>query len=143
MTPLLKSLLGNGSKDRELAEELRAVLEAMQRERSRCETIIQDVQASANRLQELGEPIAKAGSDVDAVAGRLEALEPRFTTITQLSAQVQALDERSAGLSEGQQRSESQLAQALDEAQRIRAVFEDLSKKALKKNSKFWVGLGV
>jgi hypothetical protein len=52
MAPLLKNLLGNGSKDRELAEEMRAILNEMQEERSRCEA--DRPRASADHLQQLG-----------------------------------------------------------------------------------------
>ncbi len=129
MTPLLKNLLGNGSKDRELAEEMRALLHEMQQERGRYEALIESVRASADRLQELGGPIAKAGSDVDAVAARLGDLEQRFVAIAQLSTQFQTLDERAEGLEHNRQRAETEIAESLDDVQRIRSAFEELRNK--------------
>jgi chromosome segregation ATPase len=126
MTPLLKSLLGNGSKDRELAEEMRAILHEMQQERGRHEALIQSVRDSADRLQQLGEPIAKAGSDVDAVVARLGDLELRFAAMEQLATQFQTLDERAAGLAQDQQLAESRIAETLQDSQRVRSVMENL-----------------
>ena len=94
MTPLLKR--GNGSKDRELAEDMRAALLEMQQERSRYQALIETGRASADRLQQLGEPIAQAGSQLDAVAERLSDLEQRFAGLTQLSTHVQGLEERAS-----------------------------------------------
>src|SRR2546426_42521 len=102
MPPLLKNLLGNGAKDREFAEEMQAVLHEMQQERRRCEALIQEVHTSTDRLEQLGAPIAKAGTEVDAVAARLGDLEQRFAAVTQLATQLQSLDERAAGLVQNQ-----------------------------------------
>src|SRR5258706_541004 len=60
MAPLLKSLLGNGSKDRELTDEMRAILNEMQQESSRYESLLHRARAPADRLQELAEPVARA-----------------------------------------------------------------------------------
>jgi len=129
MTPLLKSLLGNGSKDRELAEEMRSVLHEMQQERGRYEALIESVRASADRLQHLGEPIAKVGSDVDAVAARLGDMEQRFAAMVQLSTLFQTLDERAEGLEQNQQRAETEIATTLEDVQRVRSGFEELTHK--------------
>jgi chromosome segregation ATPase len=129
MTPLLKNLLGNGSKDREHADEMRTLLHEMQQERSRYEALIERVRASAERLQDLGGPIAKAGSDIDAVAARLGELEQRFAAIAQLSAQYQTLDERAEGLEQGRQRAEAEIADTLEDVQRIRSGFEEVRNK--------------
>src|SRR5438445_3357170 len=129
MPPLLKNLLGNGPKDRELADEMHAVLQEMRQERERCQALIQNVHASVERLQQLGEPIARAGSDVDAVAARLGSLEQRVDAIQDLSAQLQGVDERAHGLAQSQQQADAQVASTLEEAQRVRASFEELSQK--------------
>jgi hypothetical protein len=78
MTSLLKNLLGSGTKDQEFADEMRAVLQNMQQERARCESLIEGVRSAGDNLQELSEPIAKAGSDVAEVLSRLAELEERF-----------------------------------------------------------------
>ena len=57
MATLLKSLLGNGSKDAELTAEVRTAVQEMRQERSHCETLVKSARASLNRVQELGEPI--------------------------------------------------------------------------------------
>lgn len=126
---MLKNLLGNGSKDRELAEEMRALLHEMQQERGRYEALIERVRGSADRLQELGEPIAKAGSDVDAVVERLADLEQRFVAMVQLSTQLQTLDERAESLEQNRQRAESEIAEATEDVQRIRSGFEEIRNK--------------
>ena len=125
MTPLF----GKGSKDRELADEMRDVLSKMQGERSRNETLLKNIQAAAERLQHLGEPMVKAGHEVDAVAGRLDHLEQRLANLAQLSTQIEALDERAVGLAQNQQQAETQVSNTLETAQQIRSVFEDLSQK--------------
>ncbi len=129
MTPLLKGLLGNGSKDRELADEMRALLQEMQEERGRFEALLQTVHASAERLQRLGEPIAKVGSDADAVAARLGELERRFEAMLHLAQRFETLDERADALAQGQRHAESHIARVSEEVQGIRAVFDELSQK--------------
>lgn len=129
MTPLLKSLLGNGSKDRETAEEMRALLNDMQKERSRYEALVRNVETAADRLGQLGEPIAKAGSDVDLVVARLAELEQRFSGVAQLSNQLQTLEERAGGLTESQRRAEEEIANAAGEVQRVRSTFEEIEQK--------------
>ncbi len=129
MTPLLKNLFGNGSADREAAEAMRAILSEMQQERARYETLLATVRSSAERLQQLGEPVVKVGNDVDAVAARLADVERRFAAIVQLSNQFQALDERAEGLTQHHQRAETEIAEALEDVQRIRSGFEELGHK--------------
>jgi len=81
MPPMLKNLLGNNPKDRETAEEMRAVLHEMQQERGRYEALIQSARASADKLQQLGEPIVKASGEVEAMTARLQELERRFASM--------------------------------------------------------------
>src|SRR5882762_2216648 len=121
MTPLLKNLLGNGSKDREAVEAMRAILNDMQQERTRFETLLETVRASTDRLLQLDAPVAKVSSDVDAVAARLGDVEQRFSAVVQLSNQFQTLDERAEGLAQHHQRAETEIAEALEDVQRIRS----------------------
>jgi len=129
MSPLLDHLLGNGGKDREQAEALRAILQEIQEERSRQEALVQTIRTSIERLGHLGEPIAKAGNDVDAVASRIAELEKRFAAMVQLVPRFEALDERAESLTQSQKRAESQVTTALDDAHKIRALFEELAQK--------------
>jgi chromosome segregation ATPase len=129
MASLLKNLFGDGSKDREFAEDLRALLQQVRRERERCEATINDSCATADRLEQLAEPVARAGSDVEALGAGLRELEERLEAVAPIAALIQTLDERSAGLAQGQQRAETQFATVLDDSQHIRASFEELSQK--------------
>ena len=113
MAPLLKNLLGNGSKDRELAEDLRAILAEMQEERRRCEAAIERTRSSADQLQQLEEPITKAHQETDAVSSRLGELERRITAFSSLIPQLE----------------EAQVTATLEDLQRIRAGFEDFNQR--------------
>jgi chromosome segregation ATPase len=129
MASLLKNLLGDGSKDREFAEDLRALLQEMRQERERMGALLHGSRSAADRLEQLGEPIARVGSDVDAASTRLRDLEQRLEAVTPISTLVQTLDERSARLTQDQQQAETHFAAVLEDSQRIRAVFEELSQK--------------
>ncbi|MBI1796404.1 MAG: hypothetical protein HYR74_05065 [Candidatus Eisenbacteria bacterium] len=129
MAPLLKSLLGNGSRDRELAEELRAVLQEMQQERDRCNVFLQNTRAAAEKLQEVGEPLVKAGRDIDAVAARLAELEQRVTGVAEMAGTIQTFDERAQGLAASHEQAAGRVAATLEETQQVRAIFEELRTK--------------
>lgn len=129
MAPLLKNLLGSSAKDREQAEELRGVLHEMQQERARGEAVIANVRESAERLNTLGEPVARAGAEVDAMSTRLAELEQRFGAMVQLVPKFESMHERLDGLVEGQQRAEAQVVQALEEAKRMVASFDEIGQK--------------
>jgi hypothetical protein len=49
MTPLLKNLLGNGARDRELAEEMRTVLDEIRQERTRYEKLVESSSSASRR----------------------------------------------------------------------------------------------
>lgn len=129
MAPLLKSLLGNNSKDRELADEMRAVLNDIRQERERFEKLVESSRTAAERMSELNAPIAKAQSDTDSVAERIADMEQRFAAMVQLVPKFEALAERAEGLVQGQRLTESQVVQALEDAQRIRASFDEIGQK--------------
>jgi DNA repair exonuclease SbcCD ATPase subunit len=129
MASLLRNLLGDPAKDRELAEDIRAVLQEMRRERERFEALIEGSSAAAERLSQLGEPLEKAGSDVLAVTARLRETEQRLEAVAQLASEVQSLGERSESLAQSQQQSEADFASVREDSQQIRATFEELSGK--------------
>jgi chromosome segregation ATPase len=129
MASLFKNLLGDGSRDREFAEDLRVLLQQMRQERERFEALLHASRAAADRIEQLGEPIARAGSDVDAVSTRLRDLEQRFEAITPIATMVQTLEQRSAGLAQDQLQAETRFATVIDDSQHIRTVFDDLSQK--------------
>ena len=125
----LKNLLGSNPKDREFAEEMRAVLQEMHQERARFEALLNSAESSAERLQEVREPIARAASDVDAVAQRLAEVEQRFASMAQVSDQLQSVAQRSESLLQNHQQAQTEIASTLEETQRIRALFEELGQK--------------
>lgn len=129
MVPMLKSLLGNGSKDQQLIEEMRAVVEEMRHERGRCESLIERSQTAADRLRELEDPISIAQSGVGTVSEGLARLEQRLEAMVQLSTRLQSLEERTHGVAEGQQRMETQIADSLENAGRVHTMFEALGQK--------------
>jgi chromosome segregation ATPase len=129
MASLLKNLLGSGSNDREFADELRVLLQQMRQERERFEALLQDARTAADRLEQLDEPVARVGSDVDAVITRLHHVEQRLEAVMPISALVQTLDERSAGLAQDQQQAETRFATVIEDSRHVRAVFEELSEK--------------
>ncbi len=129
MATLLKSLLGNGSKNEELTAEMRAAVEAMRQERSHCDTLVKSARASLTRIQELGEPIAKATSDMDAVTGRLASLEQRLTGLDRIAAHIQTLDDRAQRIDQSQQQAETRFAHAAEDTERIRAQLEEITHK--------------
>ena len=129
MASLFKNLLGDGSKDREFAGDLRMLLQELRQEREHFEALLQNSRAAADRLERLDEPVARVGSDVDAVSARLSDLEQRLEVVTSISELVQTLDARSAGLARDQQQAAAGFATVLEDSRQVRAVFEELSGK--------------
>ena len=66
MAPLLRNLLG-GSKERELTEETKELLQQIRSERERIQSLFNDSESATSRLEELAEPINKAESGVEDV----------------------------------------------------------------------------
>jgi DNA repair exonuclease SbcCD ATPase subunit len=128
MAPL-KNLFGNGSKDREVAEEVRAALDEMRKERERFATLIEKSGAAVERLETLGEPVAKAAADADAAMSRIEECEQRLVAVSVLASQIQEIDERGQLLARTQEEAQNRLSTVADDSQRIREVFEELSAK--------------
>ena len=129
MKPLLKSLLGNGAKDRELLEGMRAVLAEIQQERVRFEALVEGSKAGAERLKKLSEPLTKAESDIETLRSRLAQIDERFQAMMKLAELFQNLDERAAGLTKSTQWAESRLASALEGSQKIESSMAELVSK--------------
>ncbi|MEO5989819.1 MAG: hypothetical protein ABIU54_14775 [Candidatus Eisenbacteria bacterium] len=129
MAPNLKNLLGNGSKEREVADQMRSILYEMQKERSSFEALVEQAKVTTSRLQLLGEPIEKASGDVDAVTGRLSEAEARLEAIAKLALTIETLDERAGRLEQNQREAEASVNQAVTDSQHIRQVLGDLSEK--------------
>jgi DNA repair exonuclease SbcCD ATPase subunit len=105
------------------------MLQEMQQERVKYEALLASVRSSSEHLQTLGEPIAKAETDVDSMTARIGDLEQRFAAMVQLVPRFESMHERAEGLVEGQLRAETQVVQALEDAQRIRASFDEIGAK--------------
>ena len=129
MSPLLKNLLGNGSKDRELAEEMRAVLEEMRRERARFENLIENSQSASDRLSELSDPLARAESVVETMTARIGEMQERLENVAQIAERVEEIDQRSQGIAQRHEESAAHISTVFQDSQRIREVFEELSEK--------------
>lgn len=129
MAPLLRSLLGNGSRDQEMTDEMRVVLQEIRQERSHCEVLVKSARTSLTRIQELSGPITKAQSDTDAMTARLADLEQRLAGFERVAARFETLDERAERLGLSQRQAETRIAHAGDDAQRIRSQIEELNHK--------------
>src|SRR5262245_53880959 len=96
LSSLLNSLRGNNPRDQKCAEEMRAVLEQLQQERKRAEALTESKRDAAERLQNLGEPLAKAGADVGAVFARLTEAEAQLSQVSKAAQRFQVLEERAS-----------------------------------------------
>ena len=126
---LLKNLFGDGSKDRELAEDMRTLLQEMRQEREKFAKLLETSHAAADTLHELVDPITQASTDVEAVVARLREVEPHLDTVTNVTAQIQTLNDRAQGLVDEQQRTEEHMKTVLQDSTTIRTVFEELREK--------------
>jgi DNA repair exonuclease SbcCD ATPase subunit len=129
MTALFKNLLGNGSKNQALSEEMRAVLDEMRQERGRLESLLERARTASEELQRLGAPIAQANAEVNAVSQRLGEIEERFQAMVKLTSHFQGLDDRAEALAQGQHQAETRLQHARESAEAACASVEELGKK--------------
>ena len=81
----------NNARDKELTEEMRAVLAEMKQERDKFERLIEVSGSAVERLTALEGPIVKAAGDVDEVVARLDATERRFDAVGALAGEVATL----------------------------------------------------
>jgi chromosome segregation ATPase len=125
---MLKNLLGGGPKGHDLAE-MQAGLQQMHEAIARYEALTAGAERSADKLRELGAPLDEMSGSIDALHTRLAEIERRFEGMVQLSQLFESLDDRASRLTHNQERAETQIAGALENAERIRSIFEDLSQK--------------
>ena len=85
MKPLLKNLMGNGSRDQETLEAVRTALAEIQKERERYEALVEGAKAGADRLKNLSEPLTKTETDVQGLQARITQMEERFAGLVKLS----------------------------------------------------------
>lgn len=130
MASLLKNLLGNGSNERELTEEMRELLRQMRQERDRFAALVEGAAPASARLEELSEPIAKAANDVDGVTIRLRDMEQRLEAVGTLAQLYQELEDRAAELERGRRQAEEQISGVAENSQQIRSIMEELAQKA-------------
>jgi chromosome segregation ATPase len=124
-----KNLMGNGAKEQEQLEAMRAVLADIQRERERYETLVEGSKAGAERLKQLGEPLAKTESEMHTLEGRMAQMQERFQAMVKLADLFNNLDERAEGLTKSTQWAESRLSTALEGSQKIESTMADLVSK--------------
>ncbi len=129
MKPLLKNLMGNGSRDQETLESVRTALAEIQKERERYEALVEGAKAGADRLKSLGEPLAQTETELQGMQARLAQMEERFAGLVKLSELFHNLDERAEGLSKSTQWAESRLSTALEGSQKLEATIGDLVSK--------------
>jgi chromosome segregation ATPase len=121
---------GNSSaRDKELTEEMRAVLAEMKSEREKFERLIDSSATAVERLTALEAPIVKAAGDVDEVVSRLDATERRFDAVGALAGQVGGLEEKIQFLVAGHEDAMTQITSAVTDAHEVRTVFEELKLK--------------
>lgn len=124
-----KNLMGNGAKEQEQLEAMRAVLADIQRERERFETLVEGSKAGAERLKQLGEPLAKTESEMQTLESRMTQMQERFQAMVKLADLFNNLDERAEGLTKSTQWAESRLSTALEGSQKIESTMADLVSK--------------
>lgn len=129
MSPLLKKMLGNDSKDQKLTEDMRAVLAEMQQERARFEELLQTSEGSAERLRQVTEPIARTDAHIKSLSVHVDELETRFAQLAQGSVKFSFLGERADQLAKQQQAAEAEVANAIAAADKVRAMFDEISGK--------------
>src|SRR5262249_22979460 len=126
---LLKNLFGDGSKDRELAEDMRALLQEVRQERERFAQLLESSHGASDALHDLVDPIAKASSDINGVTTRLKEMEERLAAVSLLGTQLEDIGQRTEYLTRSQKETEGTMTTVLEDSQRIRTVFEELSQK--------------
>jgi chromosome segregation ATPase len=129
MSSLFKNLLGNRSGESDPAGEMRAMLEAMQQERTRLEALLTRAHTASETLQQLGDPIAKLGGEAEVVASRVGEIERTFESLSRIAAQYETLEQRATALAAGQQAAETHIAESLEQSQAIRDSFEEIGGK--------------
>ncbi len=125
----LRNFGNNSARDKELTDEMRAVLKSMCEEREKFQRLIESSTGAVERLTALEAPIVKAAADVDAVIERLDATERRFDAVGTLAAQVESIAERTQALVEGHEQAQTHIASVALDAHEVRTVFEELKTK--------------
>jgi chromosome segregation ATPase len=129
MAGLIQNLLGNGSRDKEMLDQMRAMLEQMQQEHTRIQSLIESAHSSTTTLGQYSETIGNAQRELETTASRVREVEQRLDALTQLASRYETLDDRAEALKSDQQKAESQIADALRGANEVRTVFEELSQR--------------
>ena len=129
MSSLLKNLTGRAAKDRDLTDEMRAILLQIQQECARYEVLVDRARTSAERLENLSEPIARVSGETAAVESHLGELKERLSSLAPVVEQFQGLEEKAASLSADHERAGGEITSALEETKRIRTVSESIGEK--------------
>ena len=125
---LLKKMLGNNN-SKELSDDVRAVLAEMREERERFERLLASSQGATERLAAVDEPISRLETMLDETTARLVEVTQRLDALSAIGERVDAMDAKAQAMAEGQAMAESHLTTVVEDADRIRAVFEELAQK--------------
>ncbi len=128
MASLFKNLLGN-SNDRELSEEMRAVLAEMRKEADRYERLIETSRDSRDQLEQIADPLTKAVDDVSSMSERIGEIETRLEAMSKLAGVYQELESRAQFISNEQQLAEAQLAATVEDSEKIRTAMDEIGGK--------------
>ncbi|MGH7612701.1 MAG: hypothetical protein ACREMW_01490, partial [Gemmatimonadales bacterium] len=107
------------AKPQELAAELRAALSQVKQEGAAFEKLIARGQESAERLNQLSQPVSEAQRTLGELQTRMEGLQRMVPLMESLDAQTQTF----TGV---QRRVEAQVAHAADDAKRLRAEVDEV-----------------
>ncbi len=130
MAQILKNLLGsNGARERELSDDVRAVLTEMRSECERFEQLLARSESVAERVGALTEPIAQATTGAEAALARLGETERRLEAVESIASSVDDLEAKAQDVVAGQAAAALQLAEVNANSARVREVFEELGAK--------------
>jgi len=127
MAGLFQSLLGNGAREKEMADQMRGMLQEMQHERVRYQALVDGARASAMMLEQFGETIGRTQRELEAATARVHEVEMRLEALTKLTSRYETLDDRAETLAAEQQKAEGQISSAVRGAAELRTIFEEMS----------------
>jgi len=126
---ILKNLLGNSARDRELSDEIRAAVQEIRGECERFDKLLSGSAEAALTLTNLNEPIVRASSEIEGVSERLAGIEQKLESLSSIAARLEAVESRAQELSTSQDEAAEKIKSAVQDSGRIREVFEELAEK--------------
>ncbi|UCG85760.1 MAG: hypothetical protein JSW71_17850 [Gemmatimonadota bacterium] len=130
MASFLKSLMGSGQAEEALSQHAQEIIASMERERTALEEAAHKAQQATARLTELTQPVAEVDQKISDATARIEKIRDEVQGIEAYVSQIAALKQDAESLSKGQRRSETQLAKAAEDIERVQADVAELAHKA-------------